>query len=155
MQKSTTFLAVCAALLSANVLACGESLFRVGKGVTFREYSAPLPGNILVVASTEAELEMVKHLAAAGHDMHVVSDPSQLGAAIRESEHGFDLVVAYFSQRDIVEVQVAATSIEFLPVAMEGLEEEQAAERFGRYLPDQGSAKKFLKTIHSALRAHS
>lgn len=156
MRRLTIFLAACAAsLVSVSVLACGESLFRVGKGVTFREYSAPLPGNILVVASTESELAMVERLAAAGHDIHIVSDPTELGAAIRESEHDFDLVLAYFSQRDIVEAQVAAASIEFLPVAMEGIEEAQAEEQFGRYVPDQGSVKRFLKTIHSALRAHS
>ena len=155
MRYSTLLLAASAALLSGSALACGESLFRVGKGVTFREYSAPLPGNILVVASTESELAMVERLAAAGHEIHVVADPSEIGAEINRSEHPFDLVLAYFADRDVVEAQVAAASVQYLPVALEGAEEKQAAERYGRYIPDQGSVKRFLRTIHSALRAQA
>ncbi|MBT8098165.1 MAG: hypothetical protein KJO82_00375, partial [Gammaproteobacteria bacterium] len=55
----TTLAACTLTLLAGNAIACGESLFRVGKGVAFREYTAPLPGSILVVAKTEAELELV------------------------------------------------------------------------------------------------
>ena len=154
MRHSTVLLAAFSALLSGNALACGESLFRVGKGVTFREYSAPLPGNILVVANTESERAMVERLAAAGHEIHVVADASEIGAEIRRTEHPFDLVLAYFADRDVVEAQLVA-STEYLPVALEGPEEELAAQRYGRYLPDQGNVRQFLRTIHAALRARA
>ncbi len=155
MRKAATIatLTACAAtLISGNVFACGESLFRVGKGVIFREYTAPLPGNILVVAKTEAELALVERLAAAGHDIHVVSDPSEIRDELQE--HEFDIVLAYFSQRDTVEAQTAATSITYLPVAIEGTEEEAMAKgMFERSLSNEDSVKKFLKTIHRTLKA--
>ncbi len=155
MRKAATIatLTACAAtLISGNVFACGESLFRVGKGVNFREYTAPLPGNILVVAKTEAELALVERLAAAGHDIHVVSDPSEIRDELQERE--FDIVLAYFSQRDTVEAQTAATSITYLPVAIEGTEEEAMAKgMFERSLSNEDSVKKFLKTIHRTLKA--
>lgn len=157
MRKAATIatLTACAAtLISGNVLACGESLFRVGKGVNFREYTAPLPGNILVVAKTEAELAMVERLAAAGHDIHVVSDPSEISDELKE--HEFDIVLAYFSQRDDVVAQTASSSATYLPVAMNGTsEEDQAASMYERSLSNDDSVKKFLKTIHRTLKSQS
>jgi hypothetical protein len=140
------------ALIANSALACGESLFRVGRGVAFREYTAPLPGNILVVAKTDPELAMAERLAAAGHDVHVVADPRELGAEIAKSDHPFDLVLAYFDMRDVVEAQTTSTSVAFVPVALEGAQEEQAAKLYRHYLLDQDSVKHFLRTIHSVLR---
>lgn len=155
MWKSTQFLTVACltALVASSALACGESLYRVGKGVAFRQYSAPLPGTIVVVADTEAERAMAGRLAAAGHDVHVVWDPSEIGAEIANAGHTFNLVVAMFSQRDIVEAQITSAHVAFLPVALEGTEATQAQQLYGGYLPDQGTVKHFLRTIHAVLRA--
>jgi len=156
MRQSTVLLsAFVAALLAGDALACGESLFRVGRGVSFREYTAPLPGNVLVVANTASELAMAERLAAAGHDVHVVSDPSAIRSEIENSDHAFDVVLAYFSQRNVIEAQTASASVEFIPVAREGDEEAQAKALYVRHLPDQGSVKQFLKTIHAALRSRA
>lgn len=140
-------------ILAANALACGESLFRVGKGVSFRQYTAPLPGSILVVASTDAELAMAEHLAAAGHDVHVVSGPDRISDEL--IKHDFDIVLAYFSQRDEVLAQTAAAAVTYLPVAMEGSDEESEARRLHEQsLSSDDSLKTFLKTIHRTLKAH-
>jgi len=142
------------ALLAGNVYACGESLFRVGKGVSFREYTAPLPGSILVVAKTEAELAMVERLAAAGHDIHIVSDPAEIGEELKN--HKIDIVLAYFSQRDEVESQSSEAAVTYIPVAMDGtLELSQAGELYPRSLSNGDSVKKFLKTIHRTLKTQS
>jgi hypothetical protein len=57
MRKAalTALIACSATFFSVDVLGCGESLFRVGKGLTYRDYTAPFPGNILIVANTEGE----------------------------------------------------------------------------------------------------
>lgn len=155
LRSVSAILAGCvASILAANASACGESLFRVGKGVNFRQYTAPLPGSILVVASSDAELAMAEHLAAAGHDVHVVSGPEQIGDEL--NKHDIDIVLAYFNQRHEVSAQTAAASVTYLPVAMEGSDEESAAERlYERSLSSEDSLKTFLKTIHRALKAHS
>lgn len=155
MQKSTilaTFAGCAIALLAGSAAACGESLFRIGKGVAFREYTAPLPGSILVVAKTEGELAMVERLVAAGHDIHVVSDPGEISDELQR--HDIDIVLAYFSQRETVEMQTAATDVTYIPVAIDGTnEEDQARDLYERSLSNEDSVKRFLKTIHRTLKA--
>lgn len=141
------------ALSSASVYACGESLFRVGKGVSYREYTAPLPGTILVVAKTESELALVERLAAAGHAIYVVSDPSEIGEELRNRD--IDIVLAHFNQRDAVEAN-DLTAATFIPVAQNGTAEvAQADELYQRSLTNEDSVLKFLKTIHKTLKAQS
>ena len=61
-------------LLTDNALGCGESMFRVGKGVHYRAYSAPIPGSVLVYARTNDEREVAQQLQDAGHNVMVVSN---------------------------------------------------------------------------------
>ena len=158
MKKATilTTLAACIlTLLAGNTFACGESLFRVGKGVAFREYTAPLPGSILVVASTKAELALVEQLAAAGHDIHVVSDPSEIGEELQN--HDIDVVLAYYSEREAVEDEMSSmASATYIPVVIEGtLEASEARENYQRSLSSEDSVLKYLKTIHRTLKSQS
>ena len=155
-MKVTMTLAGCIlTLLAGNASACGESLFRVGKGVAFREYTAPLPGSILAVANTEAELALVERLAAAGHDVHVVTDPSKIGEELKN--HKIDVVLAYYSARDVVEDEMASmASATYIPVAMDGtLEIFEAGERYQQSLSNEDSVLKYLKTIHKTLKEQS
>lgn len=140
------------ALITANAFACGESLFRVGKGVGFREYTAPLPGSVLVVANTQAEMAMVERLAAAGHDVHVVSDASEIGSELEN--HHIDVVLAYYSQRDEVESQMTTMApATYIPVAVDGTAEvSQAGEQYQNSLTNEDSVLQFLKTIHKTLK---
>ena len=158
MKKTTTLTALAGCiltLLAGNSFACGESLFRVGKGVAFREYSAPLPGSILVVANTDAELALVERLAAAGHDIHVVSDSSEIGEELQE--HDIDIVLAYYSEREVVEDQMSSmASVAYIPVAMDGTgETSEASELYQRSLTNDDSVQKYLKTIHRTLKSQS
>lgn len=141
-------------LIAGSAFACGESLFRVGKGVAFRQYTAPLPGTILVVARTESELQFVEQLKAAGHDVHVVADPSLIGEELGKHEHEFDIVMAYFAHRAEVAAQTASASVAYLPVAREGTSEEtEAVELYGRSVSSDDDVKTYLKTIHKTLKA--
>ena len=158
MKKTITLatLAGCIlTLIAGNALACGESLFRVGKGVAYREYTAPLPGSILVVANTEAELALVERLAAAGHDIHVVSDPSEIGEELQN--HEIDVVLAYYSEREVVEDEMSSmASATYIPVVMDGTEEtSEASGRYQRSISSEDSVLKYLKTIHKTLKSRS
>lgn len=155
-KKILATAAICVfTIMASNTYACGESLFRVGKGVSFREYSAPLPGSILVVANTEAEMAMVDRLAAAGHDIHVVSDPSEIGAELQN--HDVDIVLAYYNQREFVEAQMSQSlTATFIPVARDGTQEvSQADALYHQSLTSDDSVLKYLKTIHKTLRSQS
>ncbi|MBT8137408.1 MAG: hypothetical protein KJO54_10385 [Gammaproteobacteria bacterium] len=156
MKKTTMTLAGCILiLLAGNASACGESLFRVGKGVAFREYTAPLPGSVLAVANTEAELALVERLAAAGHEVHVVSDPSEISEELRN--HKIDVVLAYYSARDVVEDEMTSVaSATYIPVAMDGtVEVTEAGKQYQQSLSNEDSVLKYLKTIHKTLKEKS
>lgn len=147
----TALIAFSATFFSVDVSACGESLFRVGKGLTYRDYTAPFPGNILIVADTDDELAMVERLTAAGHHVHVVSEPTAIANQLQREQ--FDIVMAYYAQREIVEPQLLDTSISYLPVAHAGTREEQLAESaYRRSLSSDDSVKTFLRTIHRTLK---
>jgi len=139
-------------MTTVTAFACGESLFRVGKGVGFREYTAPLPGGVLVVANTPAEMAMVERLAAAGHDVHVVSDPSQIGSELEN--HQIDVVLAYYSQRDVVESQMSSTApAAYIPVTLDGTSEvSEAGTQYQNSLTNEDSVLQYLKTIHKTLK---
>ena len=158
MKKTMTLatLAGCIlTLLAGSALACGESLFRVGKGVAFREYTAPLPGSILAVANTEAELALVERLAAAGHAIHVVSDPSEIGEELQN--HKIDVVLAYYSAREVVADEMSSmASATYIPVAMDRtVEISEASGLYQRSLSSEDSVLKYLKTIHRTLKSQS
>ncbi len=141
-------------LPAGNAFACGESLFRVGKGVAFREYTAPLPGTIHAVARTEAELLMFEQLVAAGHDVHVVADPSLVGEEL--GRYDCEIVLAYYDQRAEIAEQTAMASVTFLPVTMEGTNQaDQASAEFERTLSNEDDVRQFLRTIHRTLIARS
>lgn len=153
MRKAalTVLIACSATFLSVDAPACGESLFRVGKGLTYRDYTAPFPGNILIVAKTGAELAMVERLAAAGHHVHVVADAEEIADQLRGEQ--FEIVLAYYTQRAIVETQLRGSSVTYLPVAHAGTTEEELAEsEYRRSLSSDDSVKTFLKTIHRTLK---
>lgn len=142
---------VAAMLITADGAACGESLFRVGRGVPYRDYTAPIPGKILVVAVTEGERLIVERLAAAGHEIKVVEDPREIGDALAAGS--FDIVMTHYEQREVVAAQMRESDARYLPVAREDTSEETDARALNRYAPNTGdSVKNFLKAINRTLR---
>ena len=150
MRKAMMVLAVGAlSMLSLDVMACGESLFRVGKGKTFREYTTPLPGNILVVARSPGELAMVQRLAAAGHHVHIVADPTHVASVLEEDQ--FDIVLSRYADRGVVNAQLDGSSVTLIPVASDA-EEKQASAEYKYALSEEDNVKTFLRTIHKSLK---
>ena len=158
MQKTavtTAFLAgtfTVLSLVSLDAAACGESLFRVGKGMSYRAHTAPLPGNVIVVTQTQAHKDFADRLAAAGHHVQTVDDASELSAALSRGE--FDVVVAKFSDREIVAEQFAssATRAAYLPVTVDESEEGLAKQLYDKPLAESDSFTDFLKAIHKTLK---
>jgi len=133
--------------------ACGESLFRVGRGVAYREYTAPLPGKILIVASTDGELAMATRLEAAGHDIQVVPNASDVGPALQTNS--FDVVMSLYRDHDVVEAAASeiGSGAVYLPVALANSSEVTQARAINRYAPDTNdSVKTFLRAIHRTLK---
>lgn len=135
-------------IMSAQTLACGDSLYRVGKGVAYRVYSAPLPGNLLVYGDTAGARALADELAKTGHGVHVVGSADELTTELGKG--GYDVVIAPYSERDAVE---SANAPSFLPVALSRDEEKIAKQSFDRVMvPEKHEIKHYLKAIHRALK---
>ena len=142
--------AAVSSLVTLDAQACGESLFRVGKGVAYRAQTAPLPGNVLVVSPDNA---LADRLAAAGHHIKVVATADQIAQELRTGK--FDVVLASFNDREIVAKQTAGVSNapRFVPVTTEAAQKAVAAQSYERYLSDDDDFTQFLRVIHRTLKA--
>jgi hypothetical protein len=157
MRTSVTFAFTAGAVLSLSLVsldaqACGESLFRVGRGVAYRAQTAPLPGNVLVVAPSEASKEFAQRLSAAGHHVKVVDTPEQIAEELRSGQ--YDVVLASFNDRELVAAETAniAKAPTYVPVTTEESQEALAAQSYKRRLSRNDDFTKFLSVIHRTLK---
>lgn len=140
---------------SLEALACGENLFRVGKGIAYRAQTAPLPGNVVVVAPDQAAKRLAVRLAAAGHHVQVVDNVSMLAEKLSDGD--VEVVLAPFNDRDDVATQTASASstATYLPVALDASEEGSAAQMYEHSVAASGSFRDFLKAIHKTLKSRA
>ena len=138
--------------LSLEVFACGDSLYRVGKGVSYRVYTAPLPGSVLVYSQSEGAKQLAEALAQSGHGVLLVENETEFKAEMDRG--GYDVVIAAYSDHAMVEANQEGSGTEFIPVAVSE-EEKQAAKRaYDRVLlADQAEVKHYLKAIHKSLKS--
>jgi hypothetical protein len=143
-------------LLPLDVIACGESLHRIGKGVAYRVYTAPLPGSVLVYAQSEGVKEMAEALARSGHGVHVVSNEAELESELATGD--YDVVIAPYGEHEAVESgtsKLTASNATFIPIASNREEENLAKQSYDRVmLAQKDEIKHFLKAIHKTLKSH-
>ena len=144
-----------ATVFSLDVFACGESLHRVGRGVAYRVYTAPLPGSVLVYGQSESARQLAEELAKSGHGVNFVATGAELESELAKG--GYDVVIAPFSDHEAIESStdnVAASNVTFLPVVMSREEEKLAKQSYDRVMvADKDEIKHFLKAIHKTLKS--
>ena len=137
-------------LFSIEAFACGDSLYRVGKGVSYRVYTAPLPGSVLVYGRSESARHLAEELAQSGHGVHLVDNEFDL--AMEMEKGGYDVVIAPYSEHASVEANQRGSKAEFIPVALSAEEEKVARQSYKRVLvADHAEIKHYLKAIHKSL----
>jgi len=141
--------------LSSNAYACGDSLYRVGKGVSYRTYSAPLPGNLLVFAPTDGARQLALALSASGHGVRIVSSAVELESELKTGD--YDVVIAPYSEHTTIESAAnseSSSGTSFLPVAFSPEDEQMAKQTYDRVMvPEKHEIKHYLKAIHIALKS--
>jgi hypothetical protein len=148
----TAIIALFTLLLSLEVFACGDSLYRVGKDVSYRVYAAPLPGSVLVYGQSEASKQLAEALAQSGHGVHYVENETDLAQEMGKG--GYDVVIAAYSDHAVVEANQDGSGTEFIPVAVNEEEEKAAKRAYERVLlADQAEIKHYLKAIHKSLKS--
>ncbi len=154
MKTRTALLtALAATLIGGNAFACGDSLYRVGKGVSYRVYTAPLPGSVLVYGKGEAAELLAKELARSGHGVRLVNNDEELQAELGSG--AYDVVIAAYADRSSIVPSASAASDAptFLPVAQTEDEEMQARNEHERVmLAEKDEIKHYLKAIHQTLK---
>jgi len=133
--------------------ACGESLFRVGRGAAYRAQTAPLPGNVLLVAPSEEAKALAERLAAAGHKVHIVETANLISDELKNGK--YDVVLASYNDRELVAAQTVGATAKYVPVATEEGQKDLAAQSYERYLSADDDFTQFLRVIHRTLKASS
>ena len=145
------FAALAATLASSVVLACGDSLYRVGQNVSYRVYTAPLPGNVLVYGHSEGAKQLAVALAEAGHGVRMVDNQVELSNVLSRGE--YDVVIAPYNDRSTVELSNTGARVDFLPVALNKSEAEIAQREYAKVMvADRDEIKHYLRAIHESLR---
>lgn len=148
-RYSVAVATILASLSFSAALACGDSLYRAGKGVSYRTYSAPLPGNLLIFGTSGAAKQLADELARTGHDVQYVSNTNDLEALLEGGN--YDVVIAPFGERASIESANSGSS--FLPIAAVGSEEKLARKTYRSVMvPEKHEIKHYLKAIHRALK---
>lgn len=154
MKTRTVLLASLAtSLIAGNALACGDSLYRVGKGASYRVYTAPLPGSVLVYGQGEGVEQLAQELARSGHGVRLVSDDQELRSEIGSG--AYDVVIAAYSDHSAVEstTGASANAPTFLPVALDSAQEAEARQEYKRVMrAEKDEIKHYLKAIHQTLK---
>lgn len=153
MKISTVLLvSLATSLVAGNALACGDSLYRVGKGVSYRVYTAPLPGSVLVYGQGESAEQLAQELARSGHGVRLVSNDEELQAEIGSG--AYDVVIASYSDHSAVEsIATSANAPTFLPVALDSDEEAQALKDYEQVMhAEKDEIKHYLRAIHKTLK---
>lgn len=152
--RSAFLLLIPAMLFSVDATACGDSMYRVGKGVSYRIYTAPLPGSVLVYGESEGARQLAEALARSGHGVRYVASTPELASEL--SSGVYDVVIAPYSDHETVETSSAALGegkTRFLPVVASD-EDAKLVENYSNVMvADRDEIKHYLKAIHKTLKA--
>lgn len=138
-----------------NVHPCGDNaVYRVGQGLAYRVYTAPLPGNVLIYTHTEADRELALELVRSGHAVSLVSTDQELQ---KELDTGnYDVVLAPYSEHQAVESRTSAAAGQptLVPVAETRAEKKQAGENYQHVMQARkDDIKQYLLAIHRTLKS--
>lgn len=153
MQSPMRFLvALIAVSFSLDALACGDSLYRVGKGVSYRVYTAPLPGSVLVYGESEGARQLAQALAQSGHGVRLVENELDLAVELKTGD--YDVVIAPYRDHGAVESSASGGSTTaYLPVALSKDEAEAASQSYANVMvAERDEIKHYLKAIHKTLK---
>jgi hypothetical protein len=150
MQLSIRFLIVAVAVLfSLDAIACGDSMYRVGKGVSYRVYTAPLPGSVLVYGQSEGARQLAEALAQSGHGVRYVENETELESEL--SSGSYDVVIASYSEHDTVEARSAGAT--YLPVVDTRDQAKMVEDDYEKVMvANRDEIKHYLKAIHATLK---
>ena len=139
---------------SSTTYACADTFYRVGMNISYRVYTAPLPGNVLVYGESDGARQLAEALAQSGHGVHLVENETDLAQEMGKG--GYDVVIASYSEQAVIEANKKDSRTEFIPVVVSKEEEKAAKRTYQRVLmAEQAEVKHYLKAIHKSLKSRA
>jgi len=150
--RTLLLVALISMVFSTSTTACGDSLYQVGKGISYRVYTAPLPGSVLVYGQSDGARQLAEALAQSGHGVRLVENEIELSLELQSGD--YDVVIAPYSEHSAVETSAGTTSATYLPVAMSKDEAKIAEQSYSKVMvADKDEIKHYLKAIHKTLKS--
>ncbi len=153
--RITVLVGILSALFLTDAMACSDTLYRVGKGISYRVYTAPLPGSVLVYGQSEGAQQLAQALAESGHGVRFVDNQAELTSEL--ASRRYDVVIAPYSDHETIEESAGASGADettYLPVALSREEAEVASQSYSKVMvADRDDIKHYLKAIHKTLKA--
>lgn len=137
---------------SGAAQACGESRYRLGHGIRYETYQAPMPATVLIYQSADYD-KQTAGLQSAGHQITFVSNQDQLLKAL--DEESYDVVIAPYGDMAAVEEQIANILKRpgLLPVIGSDANERRSAKsQYHQYLKSGASLRKIARAIHNIMK---
>ena len=143
--------------ISADVLACGESMFHSGQAMRYHSFITRQPADILIYrpGATDAsgdQRQLYVGLEKAGHKVTLVNDGAGMIRALA-AKH-FDVVIADAHDMDAVTAQLGKSKRDtaLLAVVGDGPEGKQDGERFPRCVREGDGLNQYLKSIEQTMQ---
>ena len=136
---------------SADALACGDTLFRIGQSMRYDTYTAPRPAVVLLYARGGShESSLRKGLEKAGHKVTVVSAGDSFAQDARTRP--YDVVIADLEAIDAVKESVGTAVVKptFVPVVGSSSESE-LRDRYASWVREGASLGKYLNAINKVM----
>ncbi len=145
---------------AAELLACGDKLVVVGRGLRPKRAKASVPASILLFADPKGSLpaaleegHLRRDLEKAGHRLRSVSSREELGAALDTGS--YDLVFADFKVAPAIETEAKAAHSKptVLPTLFNPSDAELAAasKQYQCIMKSPGQQKDYLAVVNEAL----
>lgn len=144
-----------------TALACGEPLFKMGKGARYRSITAPLPARVLVYAPASSGAgssfsQLPGDLRKAGHHVTEVMETAEVESLLREGS--YDIVIAGHGDALALRstIESAPSRPEVLPVvSVEASNDRALRAAYSEWLVGAESLRQSCKKIHQIMEARS
>lgn len=153
---------VCVAVIAGSdaLIACGDKLLPLGRGIRFQSGYTSTPASILVYAppgspssTAFGETKLESALTEAGHQLRVVASSQGLEDALRTTQ--VDIVLVDVRDVAAVETQIRSASSQpvLLPVIYQGTKDDykRAEQQYRVALKAPGRAGHFCSIVDKAM----
>lgn len=139
-------------LAAADALACGETLFRVGQGTRYDNYSAPYPA-VVLLATSGNEKSLRRGLEKAGHKVTVMGAGESLPQA--SGAPPYDVVIADLAAIDGIAASIGGAASPALVPVVGSSSPAEPGDRYRWWVREGATLGKYLHAINKVMEVRA